>query len=85
MIFATADDGLATRQCSFAHDKEGSMPQDSDKWKGRAKQAGGKAKEVAGKVTGDEELEARGKADQIKGKAQETAGKVKEKVKDAVD
>jgi uncharacterized protein YjbJ (UPF0337 family) len=54
--------------------------QDSDKWKGRGKQATGKARETAGRVTGDEETEARGKAQQGKGKLQETFGKFKERL-----
>jgi uncharacterized protein YjbJ (UPF0337 family) len=48
----------------------------------------GKAKETAGEVTDDEDLEAEGKADQLKGGAEKAWGKVKdaaEDVKDAVD
>ena len=44
---------------------------------GRAKQAGGKAKEWAGKATGDEEMEAEGRVDHAEGKGQEQAGKLK--------
>lgn len=49
-----------------------------DKLKGIAKQAEGKAKEVAGVVTNDRELEAEGKAKQVEGKGQETVGKAKD-------
>ena len=62
------------------------MPdQDKDKWEGRSDQAVGKAKEYAGKATGDEDTEAEGKADQVTGKVKETFGKAKEKVKDLTD
>ena len=62
------------------------MPdQDKDKWEGRGDQAAGKAKEYAGKVTGNEDTEAEGKADQVTGKVKETFGKAKEKVKDLTD
>lgn len=62
------------------------MPdQDKDKWEGRGDQAVGKGKEAAGKVTGDEDLEAEGKGEQMTGKVKETIGKVKEKVKDLTD
>ena len=40
------------------------MPQDADKYKGRGKQATGKMKETAGKVTGNRRTEASGKAQQ---------------------
>ena len=56
--------------------------QDSTKWEGRADEAGGKAKEMAGKMTGNEDTEAEGKAQQGKGKVKEEVGKAKEKVKD---
>jgi len=50
---------------------------------GRVDQAAGKVKEVAGRVVGNEDLEARGLADQVKGKAQSTYGDVKEGAKDS--
>jgi uncharacterized protein YjbJ (UPF0337 family) len=50
---------------------------------GRGQQAKGKAKEWAGKVTGDEEMEAEGRVDQAEGKGKETAGKVKDTAKEA--
>ncbi|MFL6803461.1 MAG: CsbD family protein, partial [Xanthobacteraceae bacterium] len=43
-----------------------------------AEQAKGKAKEVAGKVTGDSKTEAEGKADQVKGKVRNTVGGMKD-------
>lgn len=51
-----------------------------DKAKGLAKQAEGKAKEVAGVVSGNRKLEAEGKLKQAEGKGQETVGDVKEEV-----
>ncbi|MQY07690.1 CsbD family protein [Actinomadura macrotermitis] len=41
----------------------------------------GKAKEVAGKVTGNERLEAEGKAEQVKGDAKQAGEKVKDTFK----
>ncbi len=50
---------------------------------GRVGQAAGKAKEVAGRVVGNEKLEAEGLADQVKGKTQAGYGDAKEDVKDS--
>lgn len=49
------------------------MP-DQDRIEGAAKNMGGKIKEAAGKVTGDEKLKAEGKADQVEGKVQNAVG-----------
>lgn len=43
----------------------------------------GKAKETAGKATGDEELEAEGKTQHAKGKVEEKAEEAKDTVKGA--
>jgi uncharacterized protein YjbJ (UPF0337 family) len=51
---------------------------DRDRVEGSAKQAKGKVKEVAGKVTGDSKLQGEGKADQAKGKVQNTIGGIKD-------
>lgn len=53
------------------------MP-DNDRVEGAAKNFGGKVKEAAGKVTGDEKLKAEGKADQVEGKVQNAVGGVKD-------
>ena len=45
----------------------------------------GRAKEAAGVVTGNKDLEREGKADQAGAKVKETAEKAKDKVDDAVD
>ena len=54
---------------------------DKDRIKGSANQAAGKAKEWAGKVTGDKKTEAEGKADQLKGKVQNTIGGLKDAIR----
>ena len=45
----------------------------------------GNVKEGAGKLTGDEKLEAEGKADQVKGSAKSAVGGAKDTVRDALD
>jgi len=57
------------------------MP-DHDRVEGAARNMGGKAKEAAGKVTGDEKLKAEGKADQVGGKVQNAVGGVKDALRD---
>ena len=54
-----------------------------DKIKHAAEEGLGKAKEVAGKVTNNEELEAEGKADQAKADAKQAGDSVKDAAKDA--
>jgi uncharacterized protein YjbJ (UPF0337 family) len=61
---------------------ENIMP-DHDRVEGAGKNVGGKLKEAAGKVTGDEKLKAEGRADQMEGKVQNTVGGVKDSVRDA--
>lgn len=56
------------------------MP-DHDRIEGAAKNMGGKLKEAAGKVTGDEKLKAEGRADQVAGKVQNAVGGVKDALK----
>lgn len=56
-----------------------------ERFEGKTDQMKGKAKEYAGKVTGDEDTEAEGKAENLKGKAKETYGDLKDKVKDATN
>jgi uncharacterized protein YjbJ (UPF0337 family) len=51
-----------------------------DKARNTAETAKGKAKDVAGRVTGDKDLETEGKADQVVGHLKQAG----EKVKDAV-
>jgi uncharacterized protein YjbJ (UPF0337 family) len=54
---------------------------DKDRIKGSATNMGGKAKEAAGKVTGDSKLQGEGKMDQAKGKVQKSAGVIKDALK----
>ncbi|MFD3517920.1 CsbD family protein [Streptomyces sp. NPDC058657] len=45
----------------------------------------GKAKEMGGKATGNDRMQAEGKTDQTKAKAEETAAKAKDKMKGIKD
>jgi uncharacterized protein YjbJ (UPF0337 family) len=56
-----------------------------DQIKGRIKKAGGKIKEVTGKVVGNKSLEAEGKVDQAVGKVQAGYDDLKEDIKDTTD
>jgi uncharacterized protein YjbJ (UPF0337 family) len=53
-----------------------------DKANNTADKLKGKAKEAAGKVTGNERLQAEGRADQVKGDAKQAGEKVKDAFKD---
>ena len=54
---------------------------DKNRVKGAATNVGGKIKEGAGKLSGDEKLRTEGKGDQIKGKAQNAFGGIKDALK----
>jgi uncharacterized protein YjbJ (UPF0337 family) len=54
---------------------------DSDRPAGAVKKAGGKVKEVLGKVVGDKSIEGEGKRDQVEGSLQEGWGKTKDAVR----
>ena len=54
---------------------------DKDRVKGSATNVGGKAKEAAGKVTGDSKLQGEGKMDKAKGKVQNAVGGAKDALK----
>jgi len=56
-----------------------------DKIGAKADDLGGKAKEAAGSVTGDEKLEHEGKADQAKAGIKEAVENVKDALGDAAD
>ena len=58
------------------------MSMNKDQVKGRVNETKGKIKEVAGKLVGNEKLEAKGKVQKIVGKAQAKFGDVKKDVKD---
>lgn len=52
---------------------------------GKFNQAKGRAKEAAGILSGNEDLESEGKADQRTGKAKENVDRAKGKVDDVID
>jgi uncharacterized protein YjbJ (UPF0337 family) len=54
-----------------------------DQVKGAAKDVTGKLQQKAGKLVGNEKLQARGLANQVSGKIQKGVGDVKEALKDA--
>ncbi len=54
---------------------------DENRVEGAAKNMGGKIKEAAGKLTGDEKLKADGRMDQAEGKVQNAVGGVKDALK----
>jgi uncharacterized protein YjbJ (UPF0337 family) len=58
---------------------------DNDRVEGSVKNLGGKVKEAAGKVTGDEKLKREGQADQVAGKVQNTVGGIKDKLRERDD
>ena len=57
----------------------------NDRVKGKANQGIGSVKEMAGKATGNERLEAEGVGQKTKGKVEDTAGRAKDKVKAIAD
>ena len=57
------------------------MTVDKDRVEGSWEQAKGKAKEVAGKATGDSKTEAEGKAQKTAGKVQNALGGLKDKLR----
>jgi uncharacterized protein YjbJ (UPF0337 family) len=58
---------------------------DRDRVEGSAKNLGGKAKEAAGKLTGDEKMKREGQTDQVAGKVQNVVGGVKDKLRENQD
>lgn len=58
---------------------------DEDRVKGAVKTKVGEAKEVAGKVLGDEKLKREGQTDQLKGKVQNAVGGVKDALRNKDD
>ena len=57
------------------------MSMNKDQVKGRVREAKGMIKEVAGKLVGNEKLEAKGKVQKTLGEAQAKIGDIKEDVK----
>ena len=58
---------------------------DNDRVKGKTNQGMGSVKEMAGKATGNRDMEAEGAAQKTKGKVEDTAGRAKDKVKEIAD
>jgi uncharacterized protein YjbJ (UPF0337 family) len=69
----------------FPPDDKRSKIMNKDQVKGRAHQAVGKAKEVAGDATDNSKLQAKGVAQQAKGKAQANYGDAKNSVAKKID
>ncbi len=61
------------------------MSSTTDKVKGAANEAIGKAKQGLGEATGDERLEGEGVIQEVKGKGQKAVGDAKEATKDAIN
>ena len=59
------------------------MSTNKDQVKGRVKESEGSIKEVAGKLVGNETLEAKGKVQKTLGQAQAKFGDVKQDMKDS--
>ncbi len=57
----------------------------SDKINNAAEDLGGKAKEAAGSLTGDEQLRGEGKADQLEASVKKAAEEVKDAARDVAD
>ena len=55
---------------------------DEDRTEGSMKQMGGKVKEGAGKLFGDEKMKSEGQADQAEGKIQNAWGSMKDKARE---
>ena len=64
------------------HDDGTSAGIDDDRAEGSLKQTGGKLKEVAGKLFGDEKMKHDGQADQAEGKLQNTWGSIKDEARE---
>ena len=61
------------------------MGSTTDKVKGTANEAIGKAKQGIGEATGNERLEGEGVIQEVKGKGQKAVGDAKEATKEAID
>ena len=64
------------------HDDDATVGIDDDRTEGSAKQTGGKLKEGAGKLFGDEKMKSEGQADQAEGKFQNTWGSIKDEARE---
>jgi uncharacterized protein YjbJ (UPF0337 family) len=71
---------LAPRRCRYINPTQESY-RDREHVKGAADKAKGAIKDIAGKVTGDKELQTEGKLDKAKGDAHNLAGDLKDAVR----
>jgi uncharacterized protein YjbJ (UPF0337 family) len=71
--------GVSAKERGMAVDKNQEV--DPDRTEGSATNLGGKVKEGAGKLLGDEKLKNEGRVDQVKGKVQNALGSVKDALK----
>jgi len=55
---------------------------DRDRVEGAARNTGGKVKEAAGKVLGDEKMKREGQTDQVAGKVQNVVGGIKDSLRE---
>jgi len=74
---------LPARGAAIADGKANTVMAMGDKIKHAAEEAAGKVKEGAGKVTGNEELEARGKSDRASANVKQAGDKAVDAAKDA--
>ena len=72
--------GMVADRCVDVFRKEPRM--DREHVKGAADKVKGTIKETAGKMTGDEKMQAEGKMDKAKGAVHDTAGDVKDAARD---
>jgi uncharacterized protein YjbJ (UPF0337 family) len=79
----TASTDFARRPLAGNECQEHTMHSNKDQVKGRVNEAKGAIKEVAGKLVGNESLEAKGKIQKVIGQAQAKFGDVKQDMKDA--
>jgi len=68
-----------------SHDDGTTAGIDDDRTEGSAKQMGGRMKEGAGKLFGDEKMKDEGEADQAEGKLQNAWGSVKDEFRDSAN
>lgn len=66
------------------HDEHTATGIDEDRTEGSAKQMGGKLKEGAGKLFGDEKMKNEGSADQAEGKLQNAWGSAKDEARETL-
>lgn len=69
---------------SDRHDDGTTAGIDDDRTEGSAKEMGGKMKEGAGKIFGDQKMKDEGRADQAEGKLENKWGSLKDEAREAI-